>query len=187
AVLVGFVCWERLAPSRVGVMVRLDRARAVAAQADLPGALVLAAILACVVVVFSTADPSRQVLASSAPWLIPATAVLIGVFWLRQRRAVVPLIEPGAFSARPAWGALAVNLAIGAALMAALVDVPLFARATVDPKSEVDAALVLVRFLVAVPIGAVIGGAVCRSRRRAPVVAAVGVAMSAVALLCIAY
>jgi MFS family permease len=183
AVLVAFVCWERLAPSRVRVMVRLDRAGAVAAQADLPGALVLAAILACVVVVFSTSDPSKQVLASSAPWLIPAAAVLVGLFWWRQRRAAVPLIEPGAFAARPAWGALAVNLAIGAALMAALVDVPLFARATVDPKSEVDAALVLVRFLVAVPIGAVIGGAVCRSRSRAPVVAGVGMALSAGAFL----
>ena len=78
-------------------------------------------------------------------------------FWWRQRRARVPLIEPGAFAARPAWGALAVNLALGGALMAVLVNVPLFARATVDPTSEVSAALVLVRFLVAVPIGALLG------------------------------
>jgi MFS family permease len=183
AVLIGFVCWERLAPGGVGVMVRFDRARGVVAQADLPGALLLAAVLGCVVVLFSTSDPSRQVLASSAPWVIPAAAVLIGVFWLRQRRAAVPLIEPGAFAARPAWGALVVNLAIGAALMAALVDVPLFARATVDPNSEVAAALVLLRFLVAVPIGAVIGGAACRGRRLAPVVAAIGMAMAAGAFL----
>ena len=67
--------------------------------------------------------------------------------------------------------------------MAALVDVPLFARATVDPNSEVAAALVLVRFLVAVPIGAVIGGALCRNRSRAPVIAAAGMALSAVAFV----
>jgi hypothetical protein len=139
--------------------------------------------LACIVVLFSTADPSRQVVASSAPWLAPVTAVLVGVFWWRQRRAAVPLIEPGAFGARPAWGALAVNLAVGAALMAALVDVPLFARATADPNSEVGAALVLLRFLVAVPIGAVVGGVLCRSRRRAPLVAATGMAMATAAFL----
>jgi hypothetical protein len=62
--------------------------------------------------------------------------------------------------------------------MAALVDVPLFARATAYPNSEVDAALVLLRFLVAVPVGAVLGGLLCRGRRRAPVVAATGMALA---------
>jgi hypothetical protein len=166
--------------------VRLHRARTVLAHADLPGALILAAILGAVVVLFSTADPSRQVVASSAPWLVPAAALLVGVFWWRQRHASVPLIEPGALSARPAWGALAVNLALGAALMAALVDVPFFARTTVDPNSQVAAALVLVRFLVAVPIGAVIGGALCRGRRLAPVIAAAGMAMAAGAFVLMA-
>ena len=37
--------------------------------------------------------------------------------------------------------------------MAALVDVPFFARSTVDPNSQIGAALVLIRFLIAVPIG----------------------------------
>jgi MFS family permease len=182
-VLVAFLCWERFAPSRVRPLVRLDQAWAVLARADLPGAVVLAAILGCVVVLFSTADPSKQVVASSAPFVAPVAVALIGLFYWRQRRARAPLIEPGALAARPAWGALVVNLALGAALMAALVDVPLFARATVDPNSEVAAALVLVRFLVPVPIGAVIGGALCRSRSRAPVVAAIGMAMAAVSFV----
>ena len=181
-----FLCWERFAPSSVRRLVRLDQARAVLTRADLPGAAVLAAILGCVVVLFSTADPSKQVVASSAPFVGPVAVALIGLFYWRQRHASAPMIEPGALAARPAWGALAVNLALGAALMAALVDVPLFARATVDPNSEVSAALVLVRFLVAVPIGAVIGGALCRSRSRAPVVAATGMAMAAVSFVAMA-
>ncbi|HEY2303508.1 MAG TPA: MFS transporter, partial [Acidimicrobiales bacterium] len=185
-VVVVFLCWERFAPSSVRRLVRLDQARAVLTRADLPGAAVLAAILACVVVLFSTADPSKQVVASSAPFVGPVAVALIGLFYWRQRHASAPMIEPGALAARPAWGALAVNLALGAALMAALVDVPLFARATVAPNSEVAAALVLVRFLVAVPIGAVIGGALCRSRSRAPVVAATGMAMAAVSFVAMA-
>ncbi|HEY3810947.1 MAG TPA: MFS transporter [Acidimicrobiales bacterium] len=178
-VLVAFVGWEWFAPSRVGRLVRLDQAGAVLARADLPGALLLAGVLGCVVVLFSTADPSKQVVASSAPVVGPVAVALIGLFYWRQRRARVPLIEPGALAARPAWGALAVNLALGGALMAALVDVPLFARTTVDPNSEVAAALVLVRFLVAVPIGAVVGGALCRGRSRAPVVAGSGMVLAA--------
>jgi MFS family permease len=181
--LVGCGCWLALARPGAGTGVRLRQARTVLGRADLPGALLIAAILGCIVVLFSTADPSRQVVASSAPWLAPLAALLLVVFWWRQRQAAVPLIEPGAFAARPAWGALAVNLGIGAALMAALVDVPLFARATADPNSEVGAALVLLRLLVAVPVGAILGGLLCRSRRRAPVVAAAGMALATGAFL----
>jgi MFS family permease len=179
AALVAFACWEVAAPAGIRVVVRLGRTGTVLSQADLPGALLLAAVLGCVVVLFSTADPSKQVVASSAPWLAPAIVVLVALFWRRQRRAAAPLIEPGTLAARPAWGALAVNFALGGALMAALVDVPLFARATADPNSEVAAALVLVRFLIAVPVGAVIGGALCRRRALAPVIVAGGMAMSA--------
>ncbi len=177
--LVAFLGWERLAPDGVRVLVRTDRIRTVLAQADLPGALILAGALAAVVVLFSTADPSNQMVASSAPVLGPALLVLIGLFWWRERRAAAPLIDTGAFAARPAWGALVVNLAVGAALVAALVDVPLFARSTIDPHSEVSAALVLVRFLVAVPIGALAGGALCRRRAAAPLVAAAGLGLAA--------
>ncbi len=122
--LVAFLGWERLAPKGFRVLVPIDRVWSVLAQADLPGALILAAALGGVVVLFSTADPSRQVVASSAPVLGPVLVVLMALFWWRERRARAPLIDPGAFAARPAWGALVVNLAVGAALVAALVDVP---------------------------------------------------------------
>jgi hypothetical protein len=70
--------------------------------------------------------------------------------------------------------------------MAALIDVPLFARSTVDPTSEVAAALVLVRFLVAVPIGAVMGGLLCKDRASAPLIAAGGMALATVSFLAMA-
>jgi MFS family permease len=184
-VLVAFVCWEALSPW-VRPLAGLGSIPGVLRQSDLPGAALLGVVLGCIVVAFSTADPSKQVVASSAPIVAPLALAAALAFWWRQRRARVPLIEPGAFAARPAWGALAVNLALGGALMAVLVNVPLFARATVDPNSEVDAALVLVRFLVAVPIGALLGGYLCRHRGRAPVIAAGGMFMAAAALLAMA-
>ena len=51
---------------------------------------------------------------------------------------------------------------VGAALIAALVDIPIFARVTVYPTSQLDAALVLVRLLVALPVGALAGGFLVR-------------------------
>ena len=53
----------------------------------------------------------------------------------------------GALRRTPAWGALLVSFFVGAALIAALIDIPIFARTTVYPDSQLTAALVLVRFL----------------------------------------
>ncbi|HET9731801.1 MAG TPA: MFS transporter [Acidimicrobiales bacterium] len=178
--LVAAAAWEALAPASVHTVLPLRRAPALLARCDLPGALLLAGVLACVVVVFSTADPSRQVVASSAAVVGPLGAILAAGFWWRQRRAAAPLLEPGAFSRRPAWGSMLVNLALGGGLMAALIDVPLFARSTVYAGSETSAALVLLRFLVAVPVGAIAGGLLCRHRGRAPYLAAVGMALATV-------
>jgi MFS family permease len=183
AVLVAAAAWETIAPFNVRPVVPLRRLPSLLGRSDLPGAGLLAGVLACIVIVFSTADPSRQVVASSAPVVGPVALLLAAGFWWRQRRATTPLIEPGALAERPAWGALLVNLALGGALMSALIDVPLFARSTVDPNSETAAALVLVRFLVAVPVGAVVGGLLCRNRRLAPVIAAGGMALSTVAFV----
>jgi len=173
--------WEALAPFGTKVVLPLRRIPAALHDVDLLGAALAAGFLACIVVLFSTEDPSRQILAGNASVLVPAGVVLLVAFVLRQRHAANPLIPPGVVSPRPAWGSLAVSLALGAALMAALVDIPLFARATIARGSQIDAAAVLIRFLAAVPLGAVVGGVWCRRPGRAPWVAAGGAATAAVA------
>ncbi len=50
-------------------------------------------------------------------------------FW--QRRTPRAIVPPGLLGPRAAWGALAVSFLVGAALIAALVDVPVFARTTI--------------------------------------------------------
>jgi MFS family permease len=69
-----------------------------------------------------------------------------------------PLVPRAAVSAPSAWGALLVSFFVGASLIAALVDIPIFARVTVYPTSQLAAALVLLRLLVALSLGALAGG-----------------------------
>jgi MFS transporter, DHA2 family, triacylglyceride efflux pump len=152
------VAWEFAAPFGVRPLLPVRRIPELARGADWPGAVLLGGALACVIVTFSAADPSVQVLAPAAVVVLPAGAVLAVLFLLRESRTRDPLVPLGAVADRAAFGSLLTNFAIGAALMAALVDVPIFARATAYPNSQVDAALVLVRFLAAVPVGALLGG-----------------------------
>jgi MFS family permease len=142
-------------------LVPLRRLPRVLASADFAGALLLAGLLGCVIVLFSGGDPTRQAVATQWPGLAVAIVLLaIALAW-RERRADSPLLDPAALAQPVVVGALVTSLAVGAGLIVALVDVPLFARATTFPTSQLDAALVLVRFLVGVPVGALVGGAVC--------------------------
>ena len=99
-------------------------------------------------------------------------------FVLHLRRTDAPLVPTGALAATPAWGAIVVSFFVGAALIAALIDIPLFARTTVHRDSQLLAALVLVRFLVALPVGAVLGGYLTR-RFSAGVITAAGMVLAA--------
>ena len=125
-------------------------------RADLPGAALLGGSLGCVVLTFAAADPEREVVGPAGYVLLPVGALLaLGYLW-RHRTATSPLVPRGTMRGRTG-PALLVSLATGAALVAVVVDVPLLARLTTRA-DQTAAALVLVRFLLAVPIGAVIGG-----------------------------
>ncbi|MGH3413321.1 MAG: MFS transporter [Marmoricola sp.] len=140
--------------------------------ADLTGAVLLAVALAGVILAFATADPRVQVFSAKGRWYLGVGIVAaIGFAW-HGRRTARPLVPHGALAERPAWGALLVSFFTGAALIAALVDVPVFARLTAYPDSQVRAALVLLEFLVAVPIGALAGGVLARRLPAGPVATA---------------
>jgi hypothetical protein len=146
-------------------------------EADLVGAALLSVALGGIILAFATADPEVQVLSEAGPWCLAVAAVAAVAFVLHNRRTPRPLVPHGAFGARPAWGALAVSFFVGAALIAALVDIPIFARLTVADGSQLRAALVLVEFLVALPVGALVGGVLTR-RLPAGGVAAAGMALA---------
>ncbi len=152
--------------------------RDIGRAADLPGAGLLGLALAGIVLAFATADPEVQVFSPLGPWFLVGSAVAAGLFVWRMRVAATPLIPPGALAQRAAWGSIAVSFFVGASLIAALVDIPIFARVTTYPDSQLGAALVLVRLLAALPVGALLGGYLIR-RLPVGVLSAAGMLLAA--------
>jgi MFS family permease len=150
-----------------------------ARSADLLGAGLLAIALGGVILAFATADPQVQVFSPAGPYYLGVAALAAVLFALHNRRATAPLVPHGAFARRPAWGSLLVSFFVGAALIAALVDIPIFARITIAEGSQIKAALVLLEFLVALPVGALVGGALIR-RVPAGILTALGMLLAAI-------
>ena len=152
------ILWELRDKRSTRPPIAFRRLGGVAGAVDAPGAALLAVALATIIVSFAAEDPVTGAISPAAVWLLPVGAVAAFAFVLRERRTPRPLLAPGELRSPGAYGAMVTNLAVGAALMAALLDVPVLARATIFPNSQLGAALVLLRFLVGVPLGAVLGG-----------------------------
>jgi len=149
-------------------------------RADLLGATLVAVALGSLVLTFSTSDPEHEVVGPLGHALLPVGAAALGLFAWRLRVAAHPLVPRGVLRGRGAV-AFVVSLLVGAALVAVVVDVPLLARLTLTD-SPTTAALVLVRFLVAVPVGALLGGWSLRWVGEG-VAAALGLALAGAGLL----
>lgn len=129
---------------------------AVLRQADPFGALLVALALGSLVLTFASSDPEKEVVGPLGYRLLPFGAVaLLALSWW-HRRAAAPLIPRGVVHSR-GMRAFVVSLLVGVALVAVIVDVPLLARLT-ESYDATGGALVLARFLVAVPVGALLGG-----------------------------
>ncbi|WP_246159619.1 MFS transporter [Nocardioides antri] len=149
-----------------------------AVEADLVGATLLAVSLGGIVLAFASADPEVAVFNPKGGWFLAGSVLAGAAFVVHLLRADAPIIPRSALAAAPAWGSLVVSFLVGWALIAALVDIPLFARTTTHRDSQLGAALVLLRFLAALPVGAVVGGYLIR-RLPAGVITAVGMLLAA--------
>lgn len=148
-------------------------------RVDLLGAGLVGGALGCVVLTFAAAQPEREVVGPLGYALLPVAALLALAYLVHHRRAVAPLVPRGLVRGRLVR-ALVVSLLVGVALVAVVVDVPLMARVVLSG-DETEAAFVLVRFLLAVPVGALAGGWALRHAGAGPV-AGTGLGLTALGL-----
>ena len=127
-------------------------------RVDVVGGVLLAVVLGLVVFGLYNPQPNgKQVLPHNGVALLCGALAAAIAFAIWERFARTRLIEPAGVRFRPFLCALGASACAGAALMVTLVDVELFGQGVLGMDQE-DAAFLLLRFLIALPIGALVGG-----------------------------
>ncbi|TRW83182.1 MFS transporter [Mycolicibacterium sp. 018/SC-01/001] len=127
-------------------------------KVDVVGGLLLAIALGLAVVgMYNQAPDGKQVLPSYGLPVLIAAAVAAAAFFAWERFATTRLIDPAGVRFRPFLAGLGSSLCAGAALMVTLVNIELFAQGVLG-KEQQEAVFLLVWFLGALPVGALVGG-----------------------------
>jgi MFS family permease len=127
---------------------------------DLPGALLLGVSLVCLTVAL-TDDPIEPRSTAATLLLYAGAAAFFGAFLLRQARAPLPILNLQMFRRRRLSSAFAVNVLVGGALIVAMVSVPLFTNIVLR-ESALQGGINLMRLTIALPLGALAGGAIAQ-------------------------
>ncbi|HSP08406.1 MAG TPA: MFS transporter [Candidatus Dormibacteraeota bacterium] len=148
---------------------------------DWAGAALLGIGLGLLVLALYPDDPGHRAVNAYFVPAFAACVVCLAAYGWRQLRRLEPLIPRHLLRSRIFAGASLANLLVGAALMVALVDVPILGR-LVFGLDQLGSGLLLTQFLAGVPIGAVAGG-ILAGRIGARLTAAIGVMVAAASFL----
>ncbi|GAC1631815.1 MAG: MFS transporter [Ktedonobacteraceae bacterium] len=142
------------------------------ARIDLLGTLLFGASLTCLSLGLSqeaaqitpaTTAPGN-VSVQNNPWLLAAALILLVLFIgfevSSERRKGWPVVELSLFKHSTFSAAALVSLLVGAALIIAMADIPIFV-ATVLNRPALDSGLALLRLTAMIPVGALLGGWLC--------------------------
>ncbi|WP_019201230.1 MFS transporter [Tsukamurella sp. 1534] len=127
-------------------------------RVDVVGGLLLAVALGLSVLGLYNPEPDgTDVLPPNGAALLAGAAVAFVAFAAWEMRARTKLIDTAGMRVLPFLASCAASVCAGAALMVTLVDVEIYARMVLE-REGIDAVLTLVRFLIALPVGAILGG-----------------------------
>ncbi|MDH5423256.1 MAG: MFS transporter, partial [Acidimicrobiia bacterium] len=119
-------------------------------------------------------------------WLFGVAAISLGAFVMIQRRTEDPLIDFRVFRGRNAIAAVFINFLVGAVIVIAMVDVPLFVNVieVEVERSAVIAGWVLSAMTAAMAVAAYLGGRLAeRFSYRAPIVAGLVLSLTGFAMM----
>jgi MFS family permease len=126
-------------------------------RADWLGALLLGGGLALLVFALYPDDPRNSSVGTRFLPAAAGAAVFLAAWAYRQVSALSPVIPRELLGSRQFIGSSLANFLVGGGLMVALVDIPIMGRGVFN-LDQLGSALLLARFMVAVPIGALAGG-----------------------------
>jgi MFS family permease len=151
---------------------------------DWLGALLAAGGLALLTLALYASDPERSPLGPNFLWQAPLAFLLFALFAWHERRTAHPLLDVRQFRDSSFSGAAITNAVAGAGLMVALVYIPVLAESPiVFSMNPGQAALLLFRLMLGIPIGALLGGFLAQRLRSYRLVAAAGMLLAAAGFL----
>jgi MFS family permease len=162
--------------------VRVGGEAARSARVDWLGALLATAGLALLTLALYAANPERSPVGEGVVWQAPLALLCFIAFVWHERRTAHPLIDVRRFRDSSFTGAALTNALAGAGLMVALVYIPVLANAVFSMNAS-NAALLLFRLMLGIPLGALLGGWLAQRLRSYRAVAAVGMLAAAAGFL----
>jgi MFS family permease len=127
-------------------------------KVDVVGGLLLASSLGLLTVGLNNQNPEDSVLPPHGVPMIIAGSVVFLLFLAWESVARTKLIDLRGAPKLPFFAVLVASFLAGAALLVTLLDISLFAQGVLGLADETESAKLLVHFLAALPVGAVIGG-----------------------------
>lgn len=152
------------------------------ARLDLLGIVLATAGLAFLTVALYAANPEQSPVGDGFFWQLPIGVLFFALFVWHERRTSNPLINVRRFRDSSFSGSALTNAVAGAGLMVGLVYIPVLANA-VFSLDATGAALLLLRLMIGIPIGALLGGWLAQQLRSYRFVAAGGLILAAIGFL----
>ncbi len=174
AVIVQHLGWQYIfylnVPLVIGLLVAawifIPRGQRLREGIDWPGAILLALALTCLSLGLAQQGTSMGPMAAHAPApqnnpiVLILAAVFLTAFILVERKVRWPVVELATFKRFTFSAASLVSLLVGAALIIAMTNIPIYVD-TVLQGPVLDSGLALLRLTVMIPVGALLGGWLC--------------------------